>query len=78
MPEDRIKDKILRFLEQRKSKVTFHDLYVALSKQSEQGIRNAVYEMIEEGTVRRVKLDPDTLQRAGLKTRTAFELAAKE
>ena len=77
MPEDRIEDKILRFLEQKKSKVTFRDIYVALSKSSEQGIRHAVYRMIEEGTIRRVKPDVNIQKRKVARTKTSFELVTQ-
>lgn len=50
-----IEEGILRYLENKKSAVTFKELYAALDQFSEQGIRNRVYMMIEEGIIERTK-----------------------
>lgn len=75
MPTSRIKEEILRFMREKRSKVSFHDLYAALSKNSEQGIRHAVYRMVENGTIRRVELpEPNIQGRKRAKVLAAFEL----
>jgi len=55
---DGIEEGILEYLNEKKSPVTFIDLYAALGKFSEQGIRNAVYGMIEKDMIKRVKPEP--------------------
>lgn len=49
----KIEAAILSYLEERKSPFIFDDLYKALNF-SKQGIRNRIYEMIDDGIVERL------------------------
>jgi len=63
---------ILGYLEKKKTDVTFKELYVVLKQFSEQGIRNSMYKLIENGAVVKTEIKPPEGR-----TRVSFKLKKK-
>lgn len=66
----KIEKAILRYLEKKRSSVTFKELYEALGF-SKQGYRNRVYLMIDKGIIERVEQKPSSGKK---RTRSLFKL----